>query len=92
MMRFTVKLTVNLNIKKLRHNGTWYNHNLYFLHTCKYNLLSCVLLGAGGLRVAQLVLICRPPNHWPPICTIAFSASYKEKKRATRKQNKQNQM
>lgn len=47
------------------------------------NLLSCVLLGAGGLRVAQLVLICRPPNHWPPICTIAFSASFGEKRRQT---------
>lgn len=38
-------------------------------------LLSCVLLGAGGFLVAQLVLIWRPPNHWPPMCTIAFSAS-----------------
>lgn len=41
-------------------------------------LLSCVLLGAGGFLVAQLVLIWRPPNHWPPMCTIAFSASWRD--------------
>lgn len=38
------------------------------------DLLSFVTLGAG-FRVAQLVLICLPPSHCPPICCMAFSAS-----------------
>jgi hypothetical protein len=32
-------------------------------------------LGAGGLRVAQLVRMARVPSHWPFIPAIAFSAS-----------------
>lgn len=39
------------------------------------NILSLVVLGAGFL-VAQLVLICLPPSHCPPICWMAFSASW----------------
>lgn len=39
--------------------------------------LSQVVFGAGGFLVAQLVRICLPPNHWPPICWMAFSASWR---------------
>lgn len=38
--------------------------NLPNLHS---HSLSLVVFGAGFL-VAQLVLICLPPNHCPPIC------------------------
>lgn len=39
-----------------------------------------MVLGAGGFLVAQLVLICLPPNHCPPICWMAFSASCDKKR------------
>lgn len=45
----------------------------------KKTLLSWELLGAGGLRVAQLVLIWRPLSHCPFMFTMAFSASYESK-------------
>lgn len=35
-----------------------------------------MVFGAGGFLVAQLVRICLPPNHCPPICWMAFSASW----------------
>lgn len=49
--------------------------NLPNLHS---HSLSLVVFGAGFL-VAQLVLICLPPNHCPPICWMAFSASWLHK-------------
>jgi hypothetical protein len=41
-------------------------------------------LGAGGLRVAQLVRMALVPSHCPFIPAMAFSASYDQSRSANR--------